>query len=295
MGNEQALEFADGAAEVTVSAEPRFLATPRAVSRIAPGAPQMERHAPGKNFSISPLDTLADWQVETKRSAELEFYNFECPRRKGDFAFEAVAEFEGRKGVLKVTPRLPVAGSSYLPMYAVLAHRRGVELPGEPTEIGLLVNGNGSWGRVLFELEDAGGQRWISLGAAMRDEPTRWMEDWMSPAELQAMKTMSVSDWNTNDPWQRSRINFEGWRYLRFPLPGQYPGEGYHWPYSSQWRSTGDGVVKYPLKFKKLILELPEKTLVLTTYAAVPRPEIYLKDLQVTHEPPERAFAAEGL
>jgi hypothetical protein len=293
MGNEQPLEFADGAAQLTVSAEPCFLATPRAVSRITAGAATMEGRPPGKGFAISPLGTLADWQVETDRSAELEFYNFECPRRKGDFAFEEVAEFEGQKAVLKVTPRLPVAGSSYLPMYSVLAHRRGVEVPGEPTSIGLLVNGNGGWGRVIFELEDAGGQRWISIGAAMRGEATRWMADWMSPAELQAMKTMSVSDWNTNDPWQRSRINFEGWRYVRFPLPGNYPGEGYHWPGSSQWRCTGDGVVKYPLKFKKLIVELPEKMLHLTNYVTVPRAEVYLKDLQVVYEPPEQAFAAE--
>jgi len=36
----------------------------------------------------SKLDKLADWQVETEHSTELEWYNFECPRRKGDFAFE---------------------------------------------------------------------------------------------------------------------------------------------------------------------------------------------------------------
>jgi hypothetical protein len=165
-------------------------------------------------------------------------------------------------------------------------------LPGEPTEIGLMVNGNGGWGRILFELEDAGGQRWTSIGAPMTGEATRWMADWMSESELAAMKTMSVSDWNTNDPWQRSRINFEGWRYLRFPLPGNYPGEGYHWPYSSQWKHTGDGVVKYPLKFKKLIVELPEKVLRFTEYSPVPRLEIYVKDLTVTYDPPEKAFVA---
>jgi len=84
-----------------------------------------------------------------------------------------------------------------------------------------------------------------------------------------------------------------GWRYLEFPLPGNYPGEGYHWPCSSQWRYSGDGVVKYPLTFKKLVVTLPEKVLQLTEYAPVSRPEIYLKDLMVSYEPPDVAFAAE--
>jgi hypothetical protein len=50
--------------------------------------------------------------------------------------------------------------------------------------------------------------------------------------------------------------------------------------------------VKYPLKFTKLIVELPEKTLQFTKYAPVPRLEIYLKDLMVTYDPPDKAFAA---
>lgn len=289
MGNEQPL-----AGEFSVSADPVFVATPRAIANIVPGAAKMDvrPERASKPFVVSTLDKFSDWKIESERSTELEFFNFDCPRRKGDFAFETVAEFEGEKAPLKITPRVPVAGSSFLPMYSVLAHTHGVEIPGEPTEIGLMVNGNGGWGRIIFELEDAGGQRWTSIGAPMSGEATRWMADWMSEKELAAMKQMNVGDWNTNDPWQRSRINFEGWRYLRFPLPGNYPGEGYHWPYSSQWKHTGDGVVKYPLTFKKLIVELPEKTLYLTTFATVPRAEIYVKDLMVTYEPPQKAFVA---
>jgi len=315
MGNDHTVNFAGGKASLEISSEPVFLAGAKPLTSLTPGAaameprpaveplpkpgakklpPRMAAHPPTPGaFLVSPLDRVADWQVEPGPNTMLEFYNFECPRRKGDFTFETVSEFEGEKNVLKIAPRLPAAGSAYLPMYSVFAHRQGVELPGEPTEIGLMVNGNGGWGRILFELEDAGGQTWTSIGAAMSGEATRWMADWMSGEELAAMKAMSVGDWNTNDPWQRSRINFEGWRYMRFPLPGNYPGEGYHWPYSSQWKHSGDGVVRYPLKFKKLIVELPEKVLHMTNYAAVPRPEIYLKDLLVTFDAPDKAFAAE--
>ncbi len=170
-------------------------------------------------------------------------------------------------------------------MYSVLTHKTGLKLPGEPTEIALQVLGNSGWGRAIFELEDAEGERFISIGAAAKGEPTRWMADWMPAAELARMKAMSVSDWNTNDVRGRSRFNFDGWRYVRFPLPGNYPGENYHRPDNSNWKSSGDGVVQYPLTFKKLILELPEKILVANDYRAPDRPDIAIKNLSVTYSP----------
>ena len=147
---------------------------------------------------------------------------------------------------------------------------------------------------VIRRGEDAAGQRWTSIGAPMKGEATRWMADWMSPAELAAMKAMNVSDWNTNDIFGHSWINFDGWRYVSFPLPGQYPGEGYHWPMNGQWRWNKDGIVHYPLKFTRLILELPEKTLHVKTYAPVKRAEIYVKDLTVGYGDAEHFKAAGG-
>jgi len=192
-----------------------------------------------------------------------------------------------------IEPQTPVPGSPFLPMYSVLSLKKGVEIPGMPTSVGLMVNGNGGWGRFIFELEDAGGQRWISIGAENKGKPTRWMADRLTPEEFAALRASNMSDWNTNDSWKKSYINFEGWRYLSFPLPGNYPGEQYHWPYSSQWRYSGDGVVKYPLTFTKLIITMPEKILKLTQYKKVKREAIYIKDLMVTYEVPEKAFTAQ--
>jgi hypothetical protein len=105
---------------------------------------------------------------------------------------------------------------------------------------------------------------------------------WAIPKELLAtFPNPAISDWNCDDVWGDSRIDFDGWRYLTFPLPGNYPGEHFPWPAHSQWRCDKDGVVHYPLTFRKLIVELPEKTLHATTFAPAPRPEIYLKDLGV--------------
>jgi hypothetical protein len=134
---------------------------------------------------------------------------------------------------------------------------------------------------MIFELTDASGQRWISLGAQQTGEASRWLEDWVPKNLLEKMPTPGVSDWNTEDVFGHSRINFDGWRYLSFPLPGNYPGEHYPWPANSQWRWDRDGVVHYPLTFRKLIVELPEKVLHVRTFAPPARAEIYLKDLTV--------------
>ena len=294
MANTKLPSVSENKFNLQVSAEPVFLTANAPISEINPGQPVYQgRPEKDNSFVISSLGDMSEWTIEQKSSSELENYDFLCPRRKGDFIYRQVAEFEEKTKVLEIKPKLPVPGSTYLPMYSVLENNNGVEIPGKPTEIGLMVNGNGGWGRVIFELEDAGGQRWISIGAEQSGEPTRWMADWMSPEEFKKLKSSNINDWNTDDVWGRSYINFEGWRYLKFPLPGNYPGEGYHWPYNCQWRHSGNGVVKYPLTFKKLVFTLPEKVLYFTDYKPVSRQEIYVKDLMATYTPPEKAFVAE--
>jgi hypothetical protein len=244
------------------------------------GAPQYAEKPAGKAAILSPLADLTDWTIEDQRDPELEYYDFMCPRRKGDFTFVPVASFEGKDKVLRVMPRPIKHGKDTMPMYAVLAHKKGIPVPGTPTEVGAWVNGNGGWGRLIFELHDASGQRWISLGAEQVDAPRQWALD-LAPPDMRAKWTRpAINDWNTSDVFGLSRINFDGGRWLAFPLPGNYPGERHPWPANSQWRWDRDGAVHYPLTFKRLIIELPAKVLHVKTFAP-PRLEIYLRDLSV--------------
>jgi len=248
MGRASAVAVNRQEVTVEISNRPCYVATSRPISSITLGVPVHETRPAGQSFVVSALDQLADWTVESASSAELEMYNFLNPRRPGTFEYREVAGPEAGRTVLEVTPKLPADGSKYLPMYSVLALNEPVELPRQPTQIAVLVNGNGGWGRLIFELEDAAGQRWISIGAEQRGAPMEWMKNWLNPEAFSKLnsKLMNVSDWNSDDAWGRSYINFDGWRLVKFPLPGQYPGEGYHWPMNSQWRFSGDGVVRYP-------------------------------------------------
>jgi hypothetical protein len=294
MGRESDVAVKSNEATIDVSERPCYISTPGPIAGIKLGEPVHETRPGEKSFVISSLDKLEDWTIQNGRDVELETYNFLSPRRQGNFEYRTVAGGDG-KNLLEVKPKLPVAGSEYLQMYSALALKKPVEINGEPTQIGILVQGNGGWGRIVFELEDAKGQRWISIGAEQAGTPPSWLAEWLSKEEFARLnpKSMNLSDWNSDDAWGRSSINFDGWRLVRFPLPGQYPGEGYHWPMNSQWRFSGDGVVHYPLKFKRLVVTMPEKILYGTQYAPPRHYDIRLRDLVAMYEPVDKVFGGE--
>jgi hypothetical protein len=230
---------------------------------------------------ISPMDNLSDWIIEQGRNTELEAYNFDTPRREGRFGFSIVSNFEEPGKAIKITPYFPLQGTAIQPMYKIMTLKNPIVLRGIPEEIGIKVNGNSGWGRLIFELVDASGQRWISIGCSMGETPTRWMADWLPKEEFDKLSNIQVADWNTNDSEGRSFINFDGWRYIMFPLPGQYDGEGYHWPRNGYWKYDRDGKVHYPLALTRVIVELREKVVYGKDFVEPKRKEIYIKNLAI--------------
>lgn len=279
--NETPIQLVDGKATVTLTGTPVYLVLDGDVKSAVPGKPKYDAAPDGDAVVLDSLALLDGWAINADRNLDLEFYNPMEPRRKGDFRFEAVSEFEDRQNVTKVTPMPIEGGKATMPMYAELVHKQGIELPGQPTELGVWVNGNSSWGRLIFAFEDAKGEQWISLGAPGKSD-NRWMADWLPPEMLKKYNPEKQADWNTNDVFGDSRINFDGWRYLAVPLPGQYPGKEYHWAANSQWKFDQDGMVDYPIKLTRIVVQLPEKTLHVKAFAPARRPDIYLADLTVS-------------
>ncbi|MCX6934926.1 MAG: hypothetical protein NTZ01_01815, partial [Verrucomicrobia bacterium] len=279
-GLEKEVPVLQGTIRLDASPEPAYLILPEGgrVASVVLSPSKYEDQPVGRISKIDSLASLEKWKVVPERSPELEMYNPLTPRRKGNFEFSIVSKIDGEGPALRVLPKTVEEGKSVMPMYAELAFQKRMELPGKPAEIGLWVNGNSSWARIIFSIRDASGQRWVSLGAAAKGA-SEWMGDWLTPDLLKNYKPGKIADFNTDDPFGLSRINFDGWRYLGFPLPGQYPGEGYHWPANSQWFSDGDGIVHYPLELEKLIVEIPEKTLYLTRYTPAKRADFFLRNL----------------
>lgn len=279
-GNSLALKQAGNQLTASISPMPVYLTGYGKIESLQLGRARYKESPPESALLVSKLDDLEQWNVQSEADPLLEYHNPLTPRRLGRFEYKTHAE--SRSIQVHATK---VQGPEAIPMYGALAAKTPIELPGKPTELGVWVDGNSGWGRIIYELEDAKGQKWTSIGASRKGEISEWMLDWL-PAEFAQSKNEAATqaDWNTNDVFGASAINFDGWNYVRFPLPGNYPGEQNPWPANSQWRFDGDGIVHYPLKLTRLIFELPENVLQLTEFRPVKDQTIRVRDLLVEYE-----------
>ena len=121
--------------------------------------------------------------------------------------------------------------SNYIGEYGTLAAARSSPIPGEPHTLGLWVKGNSSWGKVVFQFEDAAGNVW-------RTHANEW-HDWQG--ELS--------------------INFDGWHLIQFPLDAQSPII-YSAPGGYCQHIKGDNrQVTYPIRVAKLYVVMNRKAL----------------------------------
>jgi len=117
-----------------------------------------------------------------------------------------------------------------MPWYGILKPKRPVPLPGAPSHIGLWVKGASDWGRVIYVLRDAKGERWTSIG--------------------------TKDQYNCDDSHSWSSFNFDGWRYLRFELPGHLGWDNYRLNGTTWWRADGgDDIVDLPVRLEEIIVE----------------------------------------
>lgn len=180
-------------------------------------------------------DALADaenWSLV--RDLSLTKTTGELPRHvPGKFRLRSVRD-EQRGPCLE----LELDGNRSLPdlvgEYAVLAAARPVPLTGEPHTLGVWVKGNSSWGKVVFEFEDAAGGVW-------RTHANEW-HDW--PGELS--------------------INFDGWHFIQFPIDTQSPILHVS-PGGRCQRMKGTSArMTYPLRLTRLYVVMNRKALALT-------------------------------
>jgi hypothetical protein len=271
-GNRSRLRRRRGAVTFEVSPSPAFLEGVKACREVRLGPPEYGEPPDAKRRRLASLDSLDGWRLVSTADPVLDNGNFDYPRQKGTFEV-SVVEDEARGRCLQFALKSSGGRPPYVPAYQSLAPKKPVELPGKPTAIGLHVRGNSGWGRVHFDLRDAKGERWLSIGM---------------PA------------WNTNDNESLSYLIFDGWRWMQIPLPGHYPS-GYHWPRQCNWRNgtpdkTGDGVVDYPLQLVGIVVEQRERIVYVNEMVDASRQPVRLRDVAVLYGDPEAVgdWAAHG-
>lgn len=121
-----------------------------------------------------------------------------------------------------------------MPHYTTFVPKQKIIIPGTAETLNIHVKGTGDWGRILFSLRDAKGEKWISCGVR--------------------------NEWNCDDTKSLSSLNFEGWRLLKIPLPGNAPWDSFRLYGTASWAAYGgDERVDYPLSIEKMIVERREQ------------------------------------
>jgi hypothetical protein len=156
-----------------------------------------------------------------------------------------------------------------MPWYNVLRPAKPIALKGAPSKLGLWVKGATDWGRVIYVLRDAKGERWTSIG--------------------------TKDQYNCDDAHSWSEFNFDGWRYLTFELPGHYGYDNFR-KYGTTWWRGGDGedainpgIVDLPLALEAIIVEQRTHVLYVNDVQPAKSDTVHLGKLFVEYDDPADA------
>ena len=138
-----------------------------------------------------------------------------------------------------------------MPFCTTLVPPKPVAIPGRPRVIALDVETDADWGRVVYVLRDAKGERFISVGR--------------------------VNTYNVDDTRCKSFFTFSGRRLVRFELPGNRPWDKSRYAGSCWWGAyDGNDCVDYPLSLEKIYVERRTKAMYVNHVAEIaPKPVLF--------------------
>lgn len=123
-----------------------------------------------------------------------------------------------------------------MPYFTTLEPKRPITIDGKAGHLGLWVRAASDWGRVVYTLRDAKGEKWLSVG--------------------------TKEEFNNDDIHCWSAFCFDGWRYLKFELPSSAPYDSYR-EYGTTWWGSygGDRIVDLPVKLERITVERRPKVI----------------------------------
>ena len=255
-----------------------------AIKQIRVGEPDHTDSLPDK--SAKQIADLGDgtWRFTEERDTIYENNHwgfYPAPAAPGSFS-ATVASDATQDNVLFSKLGKQERVRELMPWYKVLRPRKPIAIAGAPSHLGLWVKGNSDWGRVIYVLRDAHGERWISIG--------------------------TQDDYNCNDIHAWSSFNFDGWRYLRFEMPGHLGWDSYRKNGTTWWRSgltpkfqtsgaeseraaakareTGDQIVDLPIALEAIIVERRTHLLYVNDVQPVASDEVAFGKMLVEYESP---------
>lgn len=251
----------DGKVTFPINSSPCYVEGLDADAQISLGEPDHSDSKPGP-ITVK-LDNLADgWEISKERDDHYEnSYYLQIARFPGKMSAapeDAPAQYGGK--ALAVRLGQQDKERKVMPWYTTLVPRHDITIPGRSSHLGLWVKAASDWGRVVYCLKDAKGEKWLSIGTA--------------------------ENWNCDDTHLWSYFNFDGWRYLKFEMPSNAPYDSFRELGSTWWGhfGKGDGVVDLPLKLDKIMVERRTHAM----YVNDPQPtrpdDVLLGDLYAEYE-----------
>lgn len=247
----------NGGVTLMIDSSPRYVRGLDGVETIALGVPDHSDAGIGeiRAFLGNPGD--GSWTLSSERDEDYEQSHYLFIRRfPGAMRIQALEAPHDVGGVaLAVRLEKQERERKVMPFYTSLKPAEPIEIDGKPSHLGLWVKAASDWGRVVYFLRDAEGERWISVG--QKDE------------------------WNVDDVHCWSAFNYDGWRYLRFELPGNAPYDGFREKGTSFWGhyGEGNGIVDLPLSLEKIVVERRTHVIKLDELLPADPADVWLGDL----------------
>jgi hypothetical protein len=251
--------------QVTVPTDPSVVYVSAGAEVLSASAGEPDHGDARPAEGARPVADLGDgtWAYTGQRDLVYEKGTFAVQRFPGKFTASVVDAPPGCR-VLRSTLEKQDAAHELMPWYNVLAPKKPVVLDGAPSALGLWVKGASDWGRVIYVLRDAKGERWTSIG--------------------------TQDEYNCDDVHSWSAFNFDGWRYVRFELPGHAGSDNFRKYGTTWWRSDGgDGVVDLPLTLERIIVEQRTHVLHVNDVQKVASDAVCFGKLYAEYDRPEDA------
>jgi len=261
--NRTELKEKDGTVTFDIGQSPCYLEGLTADAVVALGASDHSDAEPAK--VLAKLGNLGDgsWAgVEKEDKDYTKNKPYQIERFPGKMSLRAVEapKPQGSKA-LAVHLEKQEKDRGVMPFYTTLEPKKPIKIPGKGSHLGLWVHAASDWGRVVYSLRDAKGEKWISVG--------------------------TKEDWNNDDIQCWSAFCFDGWRYLRFELPSSAPYDSYREYGTTCWGSfEGDGVIDLPLRLERIIVERRPKVIYGNDLVEAKADDVLLGDLYVEYASP---------
>jgi len=254
-GNETALQ---PAAQVTLTPTPVWVvARGGQIEKAECGAPAYTE-APGQHRVMLDSFEAADWAYSADAYTRFAENSWDVKRVPGPMKSERAASAERNSKAWRITLTQAPPEKPFVGWYGVFTPPKPIVIPGKARALGLYANGNSGWGRIVYEVVDAKGEVYLSCG--------------------------TKDDWNCDDVHSWSYFNFDGWRYVEFPLPSNSPGDDYREKDNVWWGHSAEGVVDLPLKLSKIIFEMPSHIIYVNQMLPVPKLTVEVDDLMAVYD-----------